>query len=401
MVKIGDENKKDCCGCTSCSNICPVDAINMEADEEGFLYPKIDAEKCINCGQCEKVCPIINKRKSKGEIKEAYAIRTKNNEVLTTSTSGGFFTPLSNYILQEDGVVIGVGFGDGLRVDHIIITNKNKESLSELRGSKYVQSYLGDIFKETKKLLDSGKKVLFSGTPCQIQGLLNFLMKDYENLLTVDLICHGVPSPKLWKEYVNYQELKYKSKIKEVNFRNKTYGYHSGTMKLVFENGRKYYGSPRVDYMLKSFFKEISSRPSCYDCKFKDKLHISDFTIFDAWNVGKTSFEKVKDDDKGYTNIFVNSNKGKEILRKVENYYDKYEIDIDEAVKLDGIMVENSAIPNNNREQFYKFLKNNSLEDTIKRFIPVTKKDIFIENTKRILYRTGLLNKTKKIKSKK
>lgn len=400
MIEIKENNKKECCGCTACMNICPVSAIEMRSDEEGFLYPVVDKEKCINCGLCEKTCPIINKKKAEGKIEEAYALRAKDEDVLETSTSGGFFTPIANWVLKNDGVVIGVGFGEELRVEHMIITNENKDRLPELRGSKYVQSYLGDIFKKVKEFLENEKIVLFSGTPCQIQGLIKFLNKDYDNLITVDLICHGVPSPKLWKEYTEYQENKYHSKIKKVNFRNKTYGYHSGTMKLTFDNGKKYYGSARVDYMLKSFFAEISSRPSCYDCKFKDKQHISDFTIFDCWNVSKSSKKEVKDDDKGYTNIFVNTRKGKDILNKVKQYYILHEINIDKAIELDGIMVENSAIPNKNRKEYYKFFKDNTIENTIQKFIPVTKKDIIIENLKSILYKTGLLNKIKEIKSK-
>ena len=396
MINIDNSNKDKCCGCTACMNICPVNAIEMIPDEEGFLYPVVNKEKCINCDLCEKTCPIINKKKVEGKIEEAYALRAKDEKILKTSTSGGFFTPIANWILKN----IGVGFGDEKRIEHVIITNENKKRLPELRGSKYVQSYLGDIYKQTKGLLETGKEVLFSGTPCQVQGLIKFLSKDYENLITVDLICHGVPSPKLWEKYVEYQEKKHNSKIIKVNFRNKTYGYHSGTMNLVFDNGKKYYGSARVDYMLKSFFTEISSRPCCYDCKFKDRKHISDFTIFDAWTVNRTTYNKVKDDDRGYTNIFVNSNKGKEILKKIKKDYTLYEIDIDKAIELDGIMVENSAIPNKNRKEYYKFFKENSIENTIKKFIPVTGKDMIIENIKNILYKMGLLNKIKKIKSK-
>lgn len=400
MIEIKENNKEKCCGCTTCMNICPVNAIEMIPDDEGFLYPIVNKEKCINCGLCEKTCPIVNKKRAEGKIEEAYALRTKNEEILKTSTSGGFFTPIANWTLKNDGVVIGVGFGDEKRVEHIVITNENKERLPELRGSKYVQSYLGNIFKQAKEFLDAGKKVLFSGTPCQVQGLIKFLNKNYDNLITVDLICHGVPSPKLWKQYVEYQEKKHNSKIKKVNFRNKTYGYHSGTMKLEFDNGKKYYGSARIDYMLKSFFTEISSRPCCYDCKFKDRKHISDFTIFDSWSINRTTNDKVKDDDRGYTNIFVNSDKGKKMLKKIEQDYILYEIDIDKAIQFDGIMVENSAIPNKNRDEYYKFFKDNSIEDTIKKFIPVTGKDMIIENTKKVLYKTGLLNKIKEIKSK-
>ena len=398
MIEINENNKRSCCGCTACMNICPVKAIERKPDEEGFLYPIVDKEKCINCGLCEKTCPIINKKISKEKIKNAYAIRAKDKNILQNSTSGGFFTPIANWIIKNDGVAIGVGFGKEKRIEHIIVTKENMDRLTELRGSKYVQSYLGNTFTKIKELLESGKKVLFSGTPCQVQGLLKFLNKDYSNLITIDLICHGVSSPELWKKYVEYQEKKNKSKINKINFRNKTYGYHSGTMKLKFENGKVYYGSARVDFLLKSFFTEIASRPCCYECNFKDKNHVSDFTIFDAWSVNKTTNSKIEDDDMGYTNVFVNTDKGKNILEKIKNEYISYEIDIEKAIQLDGVMVENSATPNENRNLFYKFLKDNSLEDTVKRFIPITYKDKLMEHTKSVLYKTGLLKKVKAMK---
>lgn len=400
MIEINENNKRSCCGCTACMNICPVKAIEMKPDEEGFLYPIVDKEKCINCGLCEKTCPIINKKISKEKIKNAYAIRAKDKNILQNSTSGGFFTPIANWIIKNDGVAIGVGFGKEKRIEHIIVTKENMDRLTELRGSKYVQSYLGNTFTKIKELLESGKKVLFSGTPCQVQGLLKFLNKDYSNLITIDLICHGVSSPELWKKYVKYQEKKNNSKISKINFRNKTYGYHSGTMKLKFENGKVYYGSARVDFMLKSFFIEIASRPCCYECNFKDKKHASDFTIFDAWSVNKTTNNKINDDDRGYTNVFVNTDKGRNILERIKNDYIIYEINIEKAIQLDGIMVENSAMPNKNRNEYYKFLKDNSIEDTVKRFIPITYKDKIIENTKSILYKTGLLKELKRMKSK-
>ena len=393
MIQITDENKEKCCGCTTCINICPVKAIKMQEDEEGFLYPIIDKEKCINCNLCEKICPIINTKKSKKNPK-AYATRVKDEEVLKDSTSGGFFTPLAEYVLENNGIVIGVAFGENLKVEHIKIDKENKERLVELRGSKYVQSYLGDMFQEIKKLLETDKLILFTGTPCQVQGLNNFLGKGYKNLITMDLICHGVPSPKLWDLYVKYQEEKNKSKIKEIHFRNKTYGYHSGTMKLVFENGKEYYGSARVDYMLKSFFTEISSRPSCYNCAFKNKRHISDFTVFDCWHISDL-VKDIKDDDKGYTNVFVNTEKGESIFSEIGDKLQKYEVDLEQAIELDGPMVENSAIPNKNRNTFYNTLNENGIIETIQKYINVSSKDKMIEKSKKFLYKTKILEKIK------
>lgn len=222
----------------------------------------------------------------------------------------------------------------------------------------------------------------------------NYLGNDFKNLITMDLVCHGTPSPKLWKEYVKYQENKYKSKIKEAYFRNKTYGYHSGTMKLVFQNGKKYYGSARVDFMLKSFFKEISSRPACYECAFKTKKHCSDFTVFDCWHISQV-VPKINDDDKGYTNVFVNSEKAINILESLKDDIHIYEVDMDEAIRLDGPMVENSKKPHKNRKSFYKSINNEGLEKTIEKYIPISVKDNIVEKSKVILFKLGIMSKLK------
>jgi len=395
MIKIEKDKKNMCCGCTACANICPKNAITMEEDFEGFLYPKIDQTKCIDCGLCDNICPILNKDNTNdSKYQKAYALQCKNKEILKTSTSGGFFTPLAEYIINDDGIVYGVGFDNKLKICHKAA--ESIEQIQEFRGSKYVQSYLGDIFKDVKNKLDLNKKVLFSGTPCQVEGLKKFLRKEYENLITVDLICHGTPSPKLWKEYVKYQEDKYNSKIKNVYFRNKTYGYHSGTMKLVFENGKEYYGSARVDYMLKSFFSEISSRPSCYDCRFKTRNHISDITIYDCWSIEKLK-KDIKDNDLGYTNIIVNSEKGNALLDKIKDKFEIHTVDIDEQIKYDGIMVEKSATPNIKRSEYYEGLNKDGIDKNAKKYINVTKKDYIVEKTKSLLYKTKILYVLKNI----
>lgn len=285
--------------------------------------------------------------------------------------------------------MIGVGYNEKLQIKHIIVSNHNKDDLRKITGSKYVQSNLENIFTNIKKILDKKTQVLFSGTPCQVEGLLNFLQKEYDNLITVDVICHGTPSQKIWNEYIKYQEKKYKSKISNFNFRNKTYGYHSGTMMLKFENGKKYYGSARTDFMLKSFFSEISSRPSCYSCSFKKEKHRSDFTIFDCWHASKLN-ESIKDDDRGYTNLFINTQKGCEIFNNIKDDFVYYESEYKKAIDFDGSMVKNSAIPHENRGEFYKYLNNHSLEETIKEFIPISKKDFIIEKIKLPLYKIGL-----------
>ena len=389
------EKKEQCCGCTACANICPMECILMQPDEEGFLYPYINKEKCVECNKCETVCPIKNNYTEERKI-ESICLRSIDKDTVNGSTSGGFFTPLCNYVLENDGVVVGVAFTENKKIEHIFVDCNNRDKVSKLRGSKYVQSYLYDTFSKIKKLLENEKLVCFSGTPCQISGLLSYLGREYKNLITVDVICHGTPSPKLWKKYVDYQERKYDSTVKEVSFRKKTFGYHSGTMELVFENGKKHNGSARVDFMLKSFFSEISSRPSCYDCSFKTDQHQSDFTIFDCWSASKL-VPGLKDDDKGYTNVFINSDKGRKLFERLKDEYSWYPVDLEKAISLDGIMVRNSAIPHPRRDEYYLDLDNEELDEHIQRFIPVSKKDIFVENSKSFLYKIKLLNIIKKI----
>lgn len=393
MIEIKDKSK--CCGCTACKSICPKKCIEMVPDEEGFRYPHVNSEICNSCGACELVCPILNPKDCDNEDLHAYAMRTKSKADLKRSTSGGFTTPLAEWVFSQGGKVWAASYDKSWKVCH-----KEFESLNDVFrrsvGSKYVQSDLGSSFVEIKKELDSGNLVCFIGTTCQVYGLQSFLKKDYDNLITVDLVCHGVPSPKLWKKYIDYQQNKYKSKTKSINFRNKTYGYHSGTMLLEFENGKKYTGSARVDYMLKSFFTEISSRPSCYSCAFKNMHRISDFTIFDCWHAADLVCG-LKDDDCGYTNVFVRSDKGNRILSQIKDKYDIYPVDAQKAVDLDGIMVLRSAVPHSKRADFYVGMDERTLPEQIMRFIPISTKDCLIERAKIVFYRLGIHQAVKKL----
>ncbi len=276
------------------------------------------------------------------------------------------------------------------------LVQKKGGGIATVRGSKYVQSNLRDCFPRIKTYLTQNRLVCFVGTPCQVEGLRTFLRKDYDNLLTVDLVCHGTPSPKLWIKYLDFQREKYKSNITCINFRNKTYGYHSGTMKIVFDNGKIYQGSARVDYYLKSFFSEIASRPICYNCPFKTVKHLSDFTIYDCWHPEKLSNE-IKDDDKGYTNLIVQSEKGKRIFSFLKDEYDLYSVSSEDAIRLDGSMVEHSAKVHPRRNEYYKDIDKLSLAELIDKYIPITPIDLFLERMKIVLYKLGVFNIVKKL----
>ena len=395
MINIMD--KAACCGCTACANICPKKAIEMIPDEEGFLYPFVNKNSCIGCGLCDKVCPVQKKCESKLRKVDSYVLRAKADDILMNSTSGGFVTPLAEYILEHNGIVCAAAYDKAFTVKHIFVNpNGGGYGLDNIRGSKYVQSGLNDCYKKIKGYLEQNKMVCFIGTTCQVSGLKSFLRKDYEELITVDLVCHGVPSPKLWSKYLDYQKNKYHSEIREISFRNKTYGYHSGTMKIRFSNGKTYFGSARVDYMLKSFFREIASRPSCYQCRFKMVNRCSDYTIYDCWHATQL-VEDLQDDDRGYTNVMVQSEKGQKILNQIQDQYELYPTDTEKAVELDGIMVKKSAIPHSKRQEFYKGIDGRTLPEQIQQFIPITWKDQLIEKSKVVLYKTGVYQSIRSI----
>lgn len=397
MIQILD--KKKCCGCTSCANACPKAAISMLPDEEGFLYPKVNINLCIDCGICNKVCPVEHKPLPTNGNLKSYALRIKENEVLMGSTSGGFVTPLVKYVLAHNGVVCAASYDKAFKVKHTIVERTfegGEDDLSLIRGSKYVQSSLDDCFVKIKEYLEQDRMVCFVGTTCQVAGLKAFLHKDYEQLITVDLVCHGTPSPKLWDKYLDYQKEKYHSEIREVSFRNKTYGYHSGTMKICFANGKTYYGSARVDYMLKSFFSEIASRPICYQCPFKTLERCSDFTIYDCWHAAQL-VPGLEDDDKGYTNVIVQSEKGFNVLMQIRDSYEMYPVDTKKAVELDGIMVTCAAKPHPKRSEFYVGIDGRTMLEQVQKYIPVNLKDRAIESMKGLLYRMGIFQVAKKV----
>lgn len=376
---------KNCCGCTACFAACPQKAIDMVADSEGFLYPSVNVELCSDCGLCEKACPLVSSPKLPSEFAECVVARTTNEQVLNESTSGGFVDVLCQHVIQDcNGIAVGVAFDENFMPVHKAAYTY--EEAKAFRNSKYAQSELGDIFSQVKTMLKENQTVLFIGTPCQVGGLKTYLRTDYENLYTVDLVCRSIPSPKLWKAYLTWQEAKHKSKIKNISCRKKTYGYHSGALEIEFENGKRYAGSNRVDYYMKAFHKDICSRPSCYDCGFKTKHRCSDFTVFDCWKPHLVTNPAVVDDDKGYSNVLVHTQKGKELLSKLTDV-SLYCSDSGKLFNVMGSMVEKSITPNAQRKDFYKDLAAKRFEKTVKKYVKVTLKDRLIEMVKPIRYR--------------
>lgn len=314
MIQIKD--KADCCGCTACASICPKDAITMEPDILGFKYPKVDLGKCIDCGLCEKVCAFNDNYDKSLNLKEPeiYAARHKDIHEIETSRSGAAFIAISDYILENGGIVYGVGYKDHFRVAHKRATTK--EERNEFKGSKYVQSDLDGIFRQVKEDLKQGNTVLFSGTPCQTAGLNSYIgNKLRENLVLVDIVCHGVPSPYIWQDYLTYLENKYKSKIIKVNFRDKSrIGWSGHIESFVFANKNKV----ELDVFKYLFGKNIMLRSSCGSCVFTNFNRPSDITIGDYWGWEKIS-KDFNDDNKGCSLLFINTIKGQILLNKISS----------------------------------------------------------------------------------
>ncbi len=388
------KNLNRCTGCTACASICPKQCILMKENNEGFLYPQKDLSKCIDCGLCNKVCP-INKSPNIGhDLPQTFVVRTKNKFYLEKCTSGGVFTSLAHVFVENHGVVYGVIYDDSFSVVHSRIDDI--EYIEKLAGSKYIQSLLGDTFKKVKKDLTEKQNVLFCGTPCQVAGLKSFLQKDYDNLYCVDLVCHGVPSPKIWRAYLEYIQKK-NGKLLYVNFRSKYYGYHVSVMEERFINNKTVVGSARTNLMSKIFFKNIADRKSCYECQFKRINRCSDITIYDSWHASEL-VPGLHDDDKGYTNVVVHSTKGETIFSQyIKKAMETYQVDTIESINKDGVMMTNSVKKNVNREAFYQCFNDDGIKAAVDRFLPISKKDYLVEKIKSFLYRLGILNNIKSI----
>lgn len=362
MIEIS--NKSNCCGCHACFNICPKRAIEMQEDEKGFKYPVINKEKCINCELCKKVCPIINKVNADSKQK-AYACINKDEEVRLKSSSGGIFSLIAESILDIDGVVFGAQFDDEFNVIHSYI--EDKEKLYKLRGSKYVQSILGDTFRKVKEFLEKGKYVLFTGTPCQVEALYAFLQKEYEKLYTQDIICHGVPSPKVWKKYKEEIENRNNSKISKMTFRDKSSGWANYSLKWSFLNKNTYVESNHESKYMKAFLKNFSLRESCYECNFKKKNRISDITLADFWGIESILPEMYN--NKGTSLVILNTQKGSEIFDKIKEKINSKPVNFEESIKYNPSMIVSSSKPKN-REEFFKDIENLNFDKLQRKYFP-------------------------------
>lgn len=325
-----EEYAEKCYGCSLCAEICPNNAIKMKSNEEGFLYPKVDNDKCTKCGLCKKLCIADKERCKIKNVISSYALIHKSKEVLSKSTSGGAFTALSDYILDIGGIVYGAVFDWDFKVYHARAENKSTRDM--MRGSKYVQSDLKDSYKQVKQDLLNGKTVLFSGTPCQIDGLKSYLKGICtDNLYLCDLICHGTPSPLIWREHVKLIEKKNKAKLKTYQFRPKKWGWHIHNECAVFENGKEYYSNAYSDLFKTIYYGRLAMRTSCHYCQYSNLNRASDITIGDCRHIENVYPDLDVYD--GVSLVLVNTEKGRKILEGSSKDIELYPLNIEDVIQ--------------------------------------------------------------------
>ena len=405
-------SKQNCTGCSACANICPRGCIRMTADEEGFLYPKVNEEMCMDCGLCENVCPMQHKPQQH-ELLAVYGAKNNDDAVRFTSSSGGMFTLFAEFVLKQGGVVVGAALDEQLAVHHVLVDSL--ADLPKLRGSKYVQSKIGKIYSEVRQILRAGRKVLCSGTPCQIAGLKLFLKKEYDNLLTVDFICHGVPSPGVWRKYLKeiaarraagkntvlYASLNKSGDVLRdisfISFRDKTLSWKKYSFVVCFsatdgaeKNSVLLSEDLHTNLFLKGFLADLYLRPSCYACPVKKLKSGSDLTIGDFWGV-EYVLPRI-DDGQGVSIIMSHNLKGQNICSSLN--CDLWEIAYEQVIKGNSA-VTNSCIKPLQRKIFFDRYESVALNDLIVQLTQLGCKQRLRRFIKNILLKSDLLVKIK------
>ena len=418
---------EDCTGCMACGNACRHGAIEFVQNEEGFLHPKINVEKCVECKMCVRACPILTPCSPAGtqEEKQVFAAWAKDEEIRMESSSGGIFSVLAKDMLSRGGIVFGAAFDENFKLRHIGV--EDEKSLEKLRGSKYVQSEIGDAFVRVERFLKSGRNVLFSGTPCQIAGLRMFLRKSYENLLTIDIVCHGVPSPLVFQSYKTWLEIQLGSPLVVYKFRDKRWSWKNYNTKASPLGGRRFQheslfannnkesnnakdlssdlspskgklqhesplradkdgtllGTWQEDPWMRGFLREYFLREGCHSCRFANVNRPADITLADYWgyHARKGAF---RDDDRGISMVMINNNHGKKAFEKIKSDLVFIETPVDEAVRGNPAL-SRCFPPSSRREEFWADFRKEGYAGTLEKYMYPEPVGLVL----RALYRNG------------
>ena len=391
MIQI--QNKVDCCGCNVCGDVCVHQAITFKTDIEGFWYPEVDKYKCTDCHLCEKICPILNAKELHNDFETplCFAAMHKNYEVRFDSTSGGLFSAFAEKIYRDGGYVGGAIWANESGIWNIRhFVSNDKEDLPKLRSSKYGQSDATEIYIKIRELLTSGKKVLICSTPCQIAALKSFLRKDYENLYSIDFICRGVNSMKMWHKRDADYESEYGSKIIYKKEKNKELGWKNLTYKMIFADGQVRYETQKISLTTRGYLKtNVFSRPSCYDCKFKGAQRNSDITLADLWGI--ENIDKTMDDNLGTSLVMVHSEKGRLLFDSIQPKIKAKEITFESVVRKNPMLLNSQPGPLVDRDAFYEDLDKGTFNDVANKYFPF--EDGFKQKAKRIKHVLGYVRR--------
>ncbi len=369
MIQI--ESPLECCGCTACESVCAQHAITMSPDREGFMYPHADAEKCVGCGLCETVCPIIGRKKSdsgKSTVRRYCASRIKDDDVLMSSSSGGAFSALASVIIGKGGVVCGAAYGKQRSVSHVFV--ETEEELCRLRGSKYVQSDLRGVFSKALSILSQGRWLLFVGTPCQVDGLRSFLRDDYPKLVTADLVCHGVPSPLIYREYLKLASHRNGHVVEWIDMRYKqVHGWsHHFSYRFHYADGTSEVDPLHILDWGRLMFSELVSRPLCGECLYTNLNRPGDFTLADFWDDDRLFPELYS--TRGTSLCLVNSDKGEQLLSETEKVMDVWQITEEAAMQP---CLHSNVRKNPRRKLFWDFYSIHGFEAAYEEFFVVSR----------------------------
>lgn len=372
MVEIlSNTNKEECSNCGACYNVCPVDAIFLKQNEFGFEYPEVNEEKCLHCNKCATACKAVQRQKLNTTI-EAYAATNLNKKTLMLSSSGGAFSALAEYVLSKSGVVCGCVYDDNLIPVHIC-TEKNEDVLL-MRKSKYVQSDVGLVYREVLNKLKSGRLVLFTGTPCQIAGLYSVVGEKYDNLITADLICHGVPSRELFKKFLEYLEIKYKTKIVHFDFRSKKYKWQRFTAEFKDNKGRTKNIGKVNEFYFSAFTGGNILRPNCFNCRFACGERVGDITLGDFW--GHEALDLKCDKNNGISVLTINTKKAQTLLDVLSEKLIMERVDY-KIVIAGNTCLRHPTLKGAKWEEYMKAIKDDTILEMAYKYRVKNKKKIF------------------------